>query len=91
MFSGDAHALVLAKQMLHLKLDGKLHPLMRIFAYLPFEHSENIDDQITSVDLFLNLFKEQCSNPDAPVFENCLDYAKRHRKRKRHMFILSSY
>ncbi len=48
--------------------DRLVHGRQRPFFYLPFEHSEQIDDQEYSVRLFSDL-------PDA----NLLDYAVRHR------------
>lgn len=48
--------------------DRLVHGRQRPFFYLPFEHSEQIDDQDYSVSLFSDL-------PDA----NLLDYAVRHR------------
>lgn len=59
-FSGDSRALRLAHQMVSSGWDHGRHPIERIFIYLPFEHSEQIDDQNRSVDLFshLSMLKE---------------------------------
>lgn len=32
-------------------LDARVDPALRVFMYLPFEHSENIDDQARSIEL----------------------------------------
>ena len=46
--------------------------MRRWFLYLPFEHSENLADQDTSVALFAALPKHAAN-------DGTLDYAKRHR------------
>ncbi|KAM0682088.1 hypothetical protein MDAP_002606 [Mitosporidium daphniae] len=80
MFCGDTYALALAKRMMAFNLDEALHPLMRIFVYLPFEHSEDIDDQKTSLQLFSKLFHAQSSSVDSLLFSISSDYAARHHK-----------
>ena len=59
MFRGDARsfasdhlALVNAKKLLNSPAHDALMTVEKMFAYLPFEHSENIDDQEKSVALF---------------------------------------
>lgn len=39
-FAQDGMALVLAQEMIHLKLDQNLNPTERRFLYMPFMHSE---------------------------------------------------
>lgn len=51
-FATDAKALLIAKQALHKGFDQVLTPVKRRFLYLPFEHSENFQDQKKSVELF---------------------------------------
>lgn len=67
MFQSDALALNIAKDQVDHGLDNELPMLMRSFLYLPFEHSEDLDDQRRSVILF-----EALGNPDFLV------YAKSH-------------
>ena len=57
-FASDAKALKVAKEAVEKKFDRDLLPMQRMFLYLPFEHSENIDDQEQSVKFFENLGDE---------------------------------
>jgi uncharacterized protein (DUF924 family) len=54
-FATDGQALALAKAAIASGLDQQLTPLEREFFYLPFEHSEDLDDQRRSVELFRTL------------------------------------
>ncbi len=72
MFATDGQALGLAEFAVEQGYDQQLSPLERIFIYLPFEHSEDRDDQTRSVALFQQLVEE------APELTDVLDYAKRH-------------
>jgi uncharacterized protein (DUF924 family) len=55
MFAGDAAALHLARALVTRGDDLALAPLERWFAYMPFEHSEQVDDQRESLRLFAAL------------------------------------
>jgi len=57
-FSGDAHALELARGGVVLGDDRKLPTEMRAFFYLPFEHSESLADQETCVELLTRMRDE---------------------------------
>lgn len=72
-FAGDAAALALAGRFIEQGWDRKLLPVQRVFAYLPFEHSESLADQERSIALFTALANE---HPEAASY---LDYAHRHR------------
>ena len=74
-FAGDAQAHSLAVRLVDSGHDKNLPPLQRVFAYLPFEHSESLVEQERSVALFTALAREQQS----PAFDSTLDYAIRHR------------
>ena len=50
-FATDAKARQLSRRAIALGFDRKLSPLMRMFLHLPFEHSENMDDQFESLRL----------------------------------------
>ena len=50
-FATDALARDIAAKMLDQEQDQTLPPVQRKFVYLPFEHSENLDDQKRSVTL----------------------------------------
>ena len=49
MFATDALALRLARDALERGFDREVEPALRLFFYLPFEHSENLDDQRIAV------------------------------------------
>lgn len=71
-FASDPPALSLAREMVAKGFDKKLTPIERVFVYLPFEHSEDIEDQEKSVRLFAEL-KAGDENLDS-----YWDFAKRH-------------
>ena len=73
-FAGDAQALALAQSLTEQGLDQQLPPMLRAFAYLPFEHAEDLAMQARAVELFQLLSKAQ------PGFESMLDYAQRHQE-----------
>ncbi len=54
-FSQDAQALACAEEMLARGWDARLLPVERQFAYLPFEHAEDLAMQDRSVSLFASL------------------------------------
>ncbi|MGN6156047.1 MAG: DUF924 family protein [Sphingomicrobium sp.] len=58
-FSTDPLALAIAKGAVDRGLDEQLEPKERGFLYLPFEHSESMDDQRRSMILFTALDDEQ--------------------------------
>ncbi len=68
-FASDAKAMVVAKHAIKQGFDQMLVPLRRRFLYLPFEHSENIEDQKRAVALFSSM------RDDDPVG---YEYALRH-------------
>jgi uncharacterized protein (DUF924 family) len=54
-FAQDGHALRMAKRAIEQGFDQEALPVHRLFWYLPFEHSENLEDQDRSVELFQQL------------------------------------
>jgi len=62
-FAGDEEALAVARQLVGEGRDRRLAPIERWFAYLPFEHSESIDDQRESLRLFGELAREGLTEP----------------------------
>ncbi len=50
-FATDAQALATARHALTENYDRTLLPVERLFVYLPFEHSEALEDQILACDL----------------------------------------
>jgi uncharacterized protein (DUF924 family) len=51
-FAADPLALASARELVGSPKHEDLITVEKLFAYLPFEHSENIDDQIESIALF---------------------------------------
>lgn len=68
-FATDWIALAEARAAVEIGADQLVQPEHRCFFYLPFEHSERLEDQDLSVELFAQL-------GDA----HYLDYAERHRQ-----------
>lgn len=79
-FNGDLKALKWAKFAVKEQLDVKLHPVYRAFLYLPYEHSENANDQVASVQLFMKLYEEVKDNDlYEPLFKGFVKYAEDHK------------
>ena len=72
-FATDAQALATAQQAIAQDFDQDLLPVQRIFIYLPFEHSENLEHQRLSVELLRQL-------SDIPEIADQLPYAIRHKE-----------
>jgi uncharacterized protein (DUF924 family) len=72
-FATDSQALDLARQAVKQGFDGRLMPVQRVFAYLPYEHSEDLAMQDRSVTLFAGLAEGR------EGFGAYLDYAEKHR------------
>jgi uncharacterized protein (DUF924 family) len=70
-FAYDGKARAVARLAVGMGLDKLLSPVERMFLYLPFQHSEALDDQIRSVALFKTL-------PNVPWRDEVVDYAIRH-------------
>jgi uncharacterized protein (DUF924 family) len=68
-YSTDVNALAIAKGALERGFDKELAPDERKFLYMPFQHSEKLDDQNQAVLLFTELGDDQQ-----------LGYAKHHRE-----------
>ena len=66
-FSTDLLALAIAKGAVDRGFDDKLQPQERGFLYMPFEHSESLEDQRRSMQLFTALGDDYL-----------LGYAKKH-------------
>lgn len=72
-FATDPRAHEAAKHALESGFDRRLRPIERVFVYLPFEHSEDLEDQRRSVELFRALGRDLDS-------DELLDYAIRHQR-----------
>ena len=73
-FAGDALALAAAEALVDSGAHLQLPPVQRWFAYMPFEHAENMAAQERSVALFTALTQAQDG------FDGALDFALRHRR-----------
>lgn len=51
MYATDALALHYAKRLLESGFDQQIETQMRVFCYLPFSHSEDLEDQVRAVAL----------------------------------------
>ena len=71
-FTTDLKALELSRYAIEAGFDRELSPLMRMFLYLPLEHSENLDDQLESVRLSYALAAESHD------YREILEYAEQH-------------
>lgn len=83
-FAYDAQALACCLRGLESGHDRSLRPIERVFFYLPLEHSENIECQERSVELFRRLLEgvtaaRPSDSAAAKIFEEFLDFAVRHR------------
>lgn len=78
-FSGDPQALAFAREGVSRGEDRLLALEQRVFFYLPFEHSESLADQETSITLFEDLLSEQePGGPAAAVVAGYLQHARDH-------------
>ena len=66
-FATDAQALAAAERMVELGWDMQLAPIERQFAYLPFEHAEDLARQRRGLELFARV-TEDPALADAPVW-----------------------
>ena len=71
-FAGDAQALQIARALVASGRDRDLTGVQRQFAYLPFEHAEDLSHQRTAVQLFQQL------GQDEPALAGLEDWARRH-------------
>lgn len=76
-FAQDAAARILTEQGLESGAAELLRPIERLFLYLPLEHSEDLEDQDRSVELFCEL-AESIPEEQRPTFSNFVDYAQKH-------------
>lgn len=70
-FASDSPALMVASHAIDRDFDQDLPPVMRIFFYLPFEHSENRDHQNRCVQLLTPFASD-------PALKSYYEFALRH-------------
>jgi uncharacterized protein (DUF924 family) len=71
-FAADAFALEAARHTVAQRFDAEMLPVERLFAYLPFEHSESLADQERACALMQPLVQ-------FPETSDALRYAEAHR------------
>jgi uncharacterized protein (DUF924 family) len=76
-WSQDLLAQQLALDGIELGHDLELHPVERVFVYLPLEHAEDLHLQEMSVEKFEQL-ADSADDGDDDYFAGVLDYAVRH-------------
>ena len=76
-FSCDQVALRLAIEMVDKAWDRTLLPVYRVFAWLPFEHSEDIAMQHKSIMLYDNL-RHSVEQDEREMFDEYYQFAYRH-------------
>jgi uncharacterized protein (DUF924 family) len=77
-FATDSLALAAARSGIERGFDASLGADERSFFYMPFEHSEAIDDQNTAVSLFRALH-DTVPQTQRETFQRTLRFAERHR------------
>lgn len=77
-FSCDDRALGLAREGIEAGDDTQLRVVERSFFYMPFMHSENLQDQERCIELFENLLSEAPEDCRASI-QNNVKYARAHR------------
>ena len=70
-FATDSKALATAEYAVNNKFDRELLTVKKLFIYLPFEHSENLEKQQKSVELFRRLSGDTDS-------DSVIEYAMQH-------------
>ncbi len=76
-FASDPKARAICHHLLEQGQDKALHPVQRVFTYLPLEHSESLDDQHHCVELF-NALHDEVGEQNKQEFAYYLDYAHKH-------------
>ena len=78
-FAQDGLALEIADRGISKGFDKGLHPVMRVFFYMPFMHSEDMAMQERSLELFRGLEDEFSHVPDvSEMLSGNRDFAERH-------------
>jgi len=78
-FAQDSRALNLSLRGIERGFDRELHPVMRVFFYMPFMHSEDLDIQARSIALFSALERDFTSPPAlSDMLSSNSEYAERH-------------
>ena len=77
-YAYDHLSLPVIREALKNGVDKKLKPVERMFLYMPLMHSEDPEDQETSIEYFTRL-RDAVDQSNREHFEMVLDYAHRHK------------
>jgi len=78
-FSQDSLALDVCLRGIEKGFDKRLHPVERLFLYMPLEHSEDLEIQKKSVEYFSVLEKTFTSTPSlVSIISEFKNYAEKH-------------
>ncbi len=77
MVSQDTAAIAIARELIQRGADKRFPAAWRGFAYLPFEHSESIEDQTRSVALF-EAMRDESAGPAAKAAQAQVEFAIKH-------------
>lgn len=78
MYAADEQVLSVAKRAVETGVDKEMPISHRVFTYLPFMHSENLEDQEQCIELFKGLQNEVPEEVKKSIQGN-IDYAIKHR------------
>lgn len=79
-FLYDDMALQVATEGVDLGIDQYLEVVERQFFYMPFQHSESLEVQARSLQLYQRLVNESSSDAEKKMATSSLDYALKHEK-----------
>jgi uncharacterized protein (DUF924 family) len=83
MYEADEKVLKWSKEVISKGLDKSLHPIARVWFYLPLMHSENLEDQDECIELYIQLNEEVEARGGREELKNLmkgsLNYAQSHR------------
>ena len=78
MYAADPKALATALQLIEQGRDTQMHPIERMFVYLPLEHAEDLAHQEHCVELMQGL-AEDVAAMGSDAYAKLVDYAVQHR------------
>ncbi len=73
-FATDAKAREVGRHAIASGFDHELPQIMRMFFYLPFEHSEHLNDQMDSVRLAVALADEYGESPESTAIRKSAEF-----------------
>lgn len=79
-FDCDSISLGISKKVIASGKSKELNAVERFFLYLPFQHSENLDDQNTAIKLYGELAADYKGTDDEGLAKNGFLFAEKHRE-----------